>query len=164
MSARSITSVGVLRRWCYDLEIDAFAKSALHVLIQYVDDDGECWPSVARIAREGGMSPRKARTVIRSLESAGHLKVVHSSKGRATNRYKLINDPAQPAALATPNPAHKVGLNPAQRAASQNANPAPQVSQPGTACRLLVRNGLREASQEGDGAGYRAASCAEATP
>ena len=92
------------------------------------------------------MSPRKARNVIRDLEAAG-LIYVKQSAGRSPNHYKLITDPAQHAALSTPNPAQKVGLNPAHGAALEGANPAPQVAQPGTVCRLLVRNGVREAGQ-----------------
>ena len=141
--------IGTLRRWCLDLHVDAFSKSVLHVLIQYADGNGQCFPSTSRVAREAGMSLRKARTVIRALELAGHLIVSHST-GRAPNHYTLVSDPAQRAALEPPNPAHKVGLNPAHHAALENANPAPQVSQPGTVCRLLVRNGIKSAGQGED--------------
>ena len=87
--------IGTLRRWCLNLHADAFSKSVLHVLIQYADGNGQCYPSTSRIAREAGMSLRKARTVIRALELAGHLLVCHSA-GRDTNRYTIISDPAQP--------------------------------------------------------------------
>ena len=147
--------IGELRRWCLNLCVEAYAKSLLHVLIQYVNEGGESYPSIERISREGGMSERKARNVIKSLERAGHVHVARSN-GRKSNLYTLITNPAQRAALQTSNPAHKVGLNLVQDAASKSPNPAPQVSQPGTACRLLDKNGIESAGQggtlSGDGA------------
>lgn len=145
-AAERAESIRMLRRWCLDLNVDAYAKSVLHVLIQYINDYCESFPSIARIARESGMSPRKARAVIRKLEATGCL-LVQQSNGRTTNGYRLCANPAPSAALERRNPAHKAGLNPARRAAFEYANPAPQVYQPGTACRLLVRNGVEDAGQ-----------------
>jgi DNA-binding MarR family transcriptional regulator len=123
--------VGALRRWCLGLDVDAFSKSALHVLIQYIDDDRETFVSVGRIAREGGMSERKARTVIASLEALGHIEVERSS-GRLSNRYRLSQNPAQRAVLPPLQPGIQGRVDPAQRAVLKIANPAPQVHQPGT--------------------------------
>ena len=102
MSRRS-DEVKRWRRWILDIEGDAYEKSALHVLVQYADENGECWPSLGRIAREAGMSERKARAIVRSLEDVGHIQVLRSRHVRYLN-------------------------------------PARQVSQPGTACPLLVKN------------------------
>lgn len=138
--------MGALRRWCLGLAVDAYAKAILHSLIQYVDENGECWPSVERIARESGMSPRKARATIRRLEDHGLLSVVRS-QGRCTNRYRLSANPAQRAGLAHVQPGTQGRVNPAQHAGLENANPASQVPQPGTVCRLLVRTGIKGAGQ-----------------
>lgn len=149
--------IRMLRRWCLDLNVDAYAKSVLHVLIQYVDANGECRPSLGRIAREAGMSRRKAVDVVRTLAEAGILDVRRST-GRIPHRYTLSRDPARyapsnnarRAELQCPNPAHKAELNTAQRAGFEDANPAPHVAEPCTPCIPLVRNGREDAGQAGN--------------
>ncbi len=92
---------GVLRRWCLDLNLgdaDKFEKGVLHVLLQYIDDHGECFPSVERIARESSMSERKVQHVLGSLESRGHIEIARS-RGRVSNHYRIVPDPARRAAL-----------------------------------------------------------------
>tara|TARA_R110002096_G_scaffold226108_1_gene415400 strand:+ start:882 stop:1388 length:507 start_codon:yes stop_codon:yes gene_type:complete len=122
MSRRS-DEVKRWRRWILDIEGDAYEKSALHVLVQYADENGECWPSLGRIAREAGMSERKARAIVRSLEDVGHIQVLRS-KGRRTNIYLLTPAPLKDSEFDAGNPA--------QRAGFENPNPARQVPQPGT--------------------------------
>ena len=85
-------------RWTLDLGVDHFAKAVLHTLRFYVNDDGECWPSMIRIARESGMSERKARGVIKELAESGHIEIARSP-GRRTNVYRLPPNPAQCAGL-----------------------------------------------------------------
>ncbi len=105
-------------RWTLDLDVDHFAKAVLHTLRYYVNDDGECWPSMIRITRESGMSERKAREVINALEDAGHIEV-ERSPGRRTNVYRLPPNPAQCAGLKLSNPAHNTGLNESQPGTSR---------------------------------------------
>ncbi len=100
-------------RWTLDLDVDHFAKAVLHTLRFYVNDDGECWPAVVRIARESGMSVRKARSVIKELTDGGHLEVI-PSPGRRTNVYRLPPNPAQCAGLSDSNPARNTGLEASQ--------------------------------------------------
>ena len=107
-------------RWTLDLDVDHFAKAVLHTLRYYVNDDGECWPSMIRITRESGMSERKAREVINALEDAGHIEV-ERSPGRRTNVYRLPPNPAQCAGLKLSNPAHNTGLNESQPGTSRTS-------------------------------------------
>lgn len=122
MSRRS-NEVKRWRRWILDIEVDTYGKSTLHVLVQYANENGECWPSLGRIAREAGMSERKARLIIRSLENAGHIQVLRS-KGRRTNIYLLTPAPPNKGELDTDNPVQHAGF--------ENSNPAHHVPQPGT--------------------------------
>ena len=75
-------------RWILDLDVDHFAKAVLHTLRYYVNDNGECWPSIDRIANESGMSERKAQMVIRDLTDGGHIEVTQSP-GRNPNVYPI---------------------------------------------------------------------------
>lgn len=106
-------NIRALYRWSLDLDVDHYAKAVLQTLRFYVNKDGECWPSVVRIARESGMSERKVREVINGLEESGHIEVVRSP-GRRTNVYRLPLNPAQRAGLKPSNPARNTGLGASQ--------------------------------------------------
>lgn len=129
--------VADLRRAVLDLDVDAYGKALLHTLVQYVDDAGWCYPAMARIAREAGMSERKARIVVRDLEDRGALEVARST-GRAANRYRLRPgtvcsvQPGTACSVQHDQPGTGLGVNPVHGAGFEAANPAPQVSQPGT--------------------------------
>ncbi|MGE0483495.1 MAG: helix-turn-helix domain-containing protein [Gammaproteobacteria bacterium] len=135
--------IRALRRWCLDLEVDAYAKSLLHVLVQYVNANGECHPSLERIAREAGMSVRKARNVIKELEVSGHLEVRRSA-GRLSNVYRILHERDRSSRNTSSNPApcaesktssdwsHSIRQPGTQGSVERDANAVRPVSQPGT--------------------------------
>lgn len=117
------TTFGDLRRWCLDLQVSTYAKAVLHCLIQYQGSNGRwSYPSMARIARESGMSERKARDVIRDLEERGHLRV-NRSRDRRANRYLVCTNPAPRAGMKALQPGTQTRVNPAQRAGLREAQP-----------------------------------------
>lgn len=98
--------------WVIALDVDCYAKAVLHVLAFRANaKSGRCWPSMVTLAKESGMSVRKAREVTRQLHLAGLIDV-SISIGKSSNSYVV-----------------KFGANPAQRAALDDI-------QPGTACRV----------------------------
>ena len=61
----------------------------LLAMADIADDEGLCWPSIARIARKCRMSDRNARRIIRRLEDGGWL-LTREQRGRnQTNRYTI---------------------------------------------------------------------------
>jgi hypothetical protein len=67
----------------------------LLVLADMANDEGECWPSMATIARKSRLEPRNARHRIRALETLEEVLVIRgggrsSSKGGLrSNRYRV---------------------------------------------------------------------------
>lgn len=79
--------------WALDLEqVDATHKMVLVVLANRANDDGECWPGQASIARQASMSESSVRRKLSALERAGYIRRDHrpgSGGGRATDMYVL---------------------------------------------------------------------------
>ena len=148
-------TIRTLRRWCLDLRADAYVKAVLHTLIQYHGDNGKwSYPAMERIARESGVSERKARKVINWLEERGHLRV-NRSTGRRVNRYHLRGNPAPGAGLNGAQPGTGGGVNPAPGAGLK----IPQPGTPGTSTRHTVPptgiTGKEEAGQGGNSTGFK---------
>ncbi|HHN2283740.1 TPA: helix-turn-helix domain-containing protein, partial [Pseudomonas aeruginosa] len=69
---------------CWPLQgMSAPQKSVLISLADNSNDDGVCWPSVARIAERTCLSERAVRNALRWLEDAKVL-VSHPRHGRST--------------------------------------------------------------------------------
>lgn len=91
MSVRVMTQV-------WDADISTAEKMVLLIIADHANDDGtNAWPSVATIARKASMSERSVQRHIKSLESAGLLRVEQQAGGNAKmrndrrpNRYDLI--------------------------------------------------------------------------
>ena len=67
-------------------------RVVLSNLLAYCDRHGECWPSVARIARETEKSERSVRRILKALRKKGliHRSTRRKSDGRQTsNLYSL---------------------------------------------------------------------------
>lgn len=61
MSVRALT-------WSFNLHLhDMAAKSALNALADHADEDGICWPSIARIALFAGCDEKTARRALQRL-------------------------------------------------------------------------------------------------
>jgi DNA-binding Lrp family transcriptional regulator len=70
---------------------DALAKLVLIALANRANDDGECWPSLERIAQECETSTRTVIRKIEKLEKLGHIKRVRRAKEgmKTSNLYVL---------------------------------------------------------------------------
>ena len=79
-----------IMQWVWDEgPEEATEMLVLLALADIADDEGLCWPSVARIARKCRMSDRNARRIIRRLEDGGWL-LTQEQRGRnQTNRYTI---------------------------------------------------------------------------
>lgn len=85
--------------WVFSLgpDVGGTDRLVLLSLANHADDLGECWPGVARIAGEAGVSERTVRRSIQNLVEAGVLEVERQGSGaraagradRATNLYRL---------------------------------------------------------------------------
>ena len=65
-AAMSITALN----WAFSAEIDSSnAKFVLVALSNYADEDGYCYPSQARLARDTGQSERSVRRHLAKLEA-----------------------------------------------------------------------------------------------
>lgn len=67
-------------------------KLTLLALADHADDDGVCWPSIARIAPKCCQSQRNVRRMIRSLEQLEQLETT-TSIGRPS-RYRITPKPS----------------------------------------------------------------------
>ena len=67
-------------------------KLVLMALADHVDERGECWPSLRRIADRAECEPRTVRRHLRDLEESGFIEIVsqHRPDGSQTsNRYRV---------------------------------------------------------------------------
>jgi hypothetical protein len=68
----------------------------LLALADIADDNGECWPSIAHLARKVRLDTRTTQRRIRSLEDLGEVVVIRgggrssSAGGVKSNRYKIV--------------------------------------------------------------------------
>lgn len=82
-----------------DVPCSSTDKLVLLVLANYADDDGRnCFPSVATVVRQSGLSERTVQMAFGRLEKAGYLQVIHR-RGRS-NLFRVLT----PAAAAPPPP------------------------------------------------------------
>ena len=68
----------------------------LLALSDWANDEGDCWPSMAGIARKTRIEERSARRIIRRLEEAGWLSVVVNGGRHGCNQYRINPDPKSP--------------------------------------------------------------------
>lgn len=101
----------ILMTACWPLEMSAAQKSVLISLADNANDDGVCWPSIARICERTCLKERAVRNAIRWLESVGLL-VAKERAGRST--YYVVT--------------------PASYAPGIKCPPAPDAGDPGTTC------------------------------
>jgi len=87
MSLKHFTAVrdsGLLKGAAYHVAIMLAVRS---------NENGECWPAYARIAKEARISERAARMAVKNLEQRGLLSVDRRSRhDRKTNSYRLDLD------------------------------------------------------------------------
>lgn len=87
----------------YDSELeDIYDVSVMLALANHADDEGVCYPSIARICKLSRCKTRKAQNVIRSLSDRGYLKVEMQAGPKGANRYILTPAPHAPRTVCTP--------------------------------------------------------------
>jgi hypothetical protein len=78
-------------------------RFVLLALADYANDDGECWPSIAGIARKTCLSERGVQTIIRRLEADGWLEIEAGNGRKNCNLYHIKNPAASaPRSICTP--------------------------------------------------------------
>lgn len=75
-----------------DSSLDPYAKAVLLVLVSRGGANGQCWPSLATIAKEAGCGLQRAQKALRMLKERGLITWVNRTKsasGRASNLYRI---------------------------------------------------------------------------
>lgn len=85
-------------------------------LADHADDEGRCYPSIARLCQRTGLGERAVQSNIRKLQDMGHLRIVAGGGRSRPNLYIVVANPAQET------PFHSV--NPAAETPFENTNPA----------------------------------------
>lgn len=67
------------------------ARCVLLAIADRANDAGECWPSIADIARRANVGERQARYVVKSLVKSGELSIVTRGGGRPTSGRRTTN-------------------------------------------------------------------------
>ncbi len=89
-------------------ELPPTLKVLLRSIVDYCGDHPECWPSVARLARECSITPRYCRQLLRRLEALGWIE--HRPRFRADGSQSsslllwIREEPADEATPGTPVP------------------------------------------------------------
>jgi hypothetical protein len=84
-------SIGALN-WAFSQSVMGPAKAVLIVLADHVDQDGWCWPTVARLGFRAGCDVRSVQRGLRQLAAAG-LVLIQSGTGRGhSSRYRLLHN------------------------------------------------------------------------
>ena len=98
---------------CWPIQgLSATQKAVLISLADNANDEGACWPSVARISERTCLSERAVRLALRKLEELGYL-VSHHRSGRST--WYTVNPAGNPG-MSCPPPRHQMPDTPARRA------------------------------------------------
>ena len=74
----------------------------LLALADFADDAGNCWPSLATIAKKARIQERSARRIVRRLEDAGYLQTVVGGGRHGCNQYRVNPDIKSPRTESPP--------------------------------------------------------------
>jgi len=115
----------------------------LIALANHADDEGYCYPSIARIASQARMTDRGVQKVIKRLCERGDL-IIQNGGGRGgTNRYKITDKPRTPFTPELSSPPNPSALNPEPR----DINPEPERINPEPRSPETLRN-VKETSKK----------------
>lgn len=89
-------SVKVMARIWEDGPENQSERFVLLALADHANDAGECWPSIATIARKTCLSERGARKIIRRLEASGWLETEVGGGRHGCSRYIINPEPRTP--------------------------------------------------------------------
>ncbi|ARO14421.1 hypothetical protein BVG79_01075 [Ketogulonicigenium robustum] len=101
--------------------IDASECLVLIALADHADDEGRCYPSIARLCKRTKMSDRGVQKVIARLIEKGFVTVVQNA-GRAGSNLYIINPDAgkTPEPCSPPNDVHPEPRSPPPEPRSEN--------------------------------------------
>lgn len=102
----------------WDLTLPQTEKMVLLCLCDHANDDGTCWPSMARVARKCSVTDRTVQRTVRQLEEKGIL-TLESAPGRPHKfhidpRHRVTPDTVSPPTESRPHPRHSVTPPPTQ--------------------------------------------------
>lgn len=127
----------------WGLALPPTPKLILMALADEADDDGNCWPSIKRIARKACVSDRTVRRTLKEYGDGGLLRVsvrTRNDGGQSSNRYTLSlgqalpqqRQPYPPDNLSPPAAAVREGVTSvAGEPLSQQCQPAPDTAMSG---------------------------------
>lgn len=75
--------------WAWDQDVNGYTKLVLLALADNADDFGECYPSVAYIAKKVGISARQVTREISELKTKKLLNVAYNGGRSGANLYQL---------------------------------------------------------------------------
>lgn len=114
--------------WAWSLEISAGEKLVLLALADRANDDGECWPGVASLAKKCSMGDRTVQMHIKALAEKGLIRSESRRDGQRnkTNLYRIFigNLPKKGGADSALSDSH-----PAEFCISHPAESAPKTSE-----------------------------------
>lgn len=85
MSVRASAAV-----WHDALDIKGSSLLVLLALADHADDEGRCWPSIARIARMARVERRAAQYAVKKLREMGVLRVNQNMGRHGSNEYQIL--------------------------------------------------------------------------
>lgn len=94
--------------------ITSTQKLVLLALADWANDEGLCWPSIARLAKKSALGERTVQTTIKSLVEAGY--VIRETVTGKGNRYWIRMDNAVNCTTAKSAPPQNTALTPAKSA------------------------------------------------
>lgn len=107
----------------WDSDLPSMERLVLLAVADFCDDQGKCWPSIARIATKCGMSERGVRKILRRLEDAGWLVTNLGVARNGCNEYLV-----KPGTVFPPEP-----CSPRNDSVAPPRNHVPPTPEPGSA-------------------------------
>lgn len=108
----------------FDAELAPTPRFVLVALAEHADDEGRCYPSVARVAQRTGLSERSVQNSIKQLCAGGYLNINRNAGKHGTNVYQLR---LTPAGAAPPQDVHPAADSPHPR---RSCTPTPAGAAP----------------------------------
>lgn len=79
MSVQAIT-------WAFEQELDCGHKFVLVALANYADEEGRCWPSQEKLAKQCGLTRQRVNVILGDLEEAGFIGIIPQTRDNGSTR------------------------------------------------------------------------------
>lgn len=107
-------------------DLDPYERLVMLSLADHANDDGVCYPSIARLCKRTGMKERGVQTVIKRLVSKGFISIEMQAGKKGANLYTVRSTPAPDAPPHDMPPASHVDAPPHP----MRSTPAPDAPEP----------------------------------